>query len=277
MTDSWSSPEWQIRPLIEIAERSLTVLHLAELDLQWADPAQSARSAREWMRQSGFDAAPVNDNNTYRFIGNEWLVPDERPVREHARPIDSSLLVSADLGLVDGISRLKRQPYYFVLQGDKLCGIVTRADLQRPTVNMVLFSLILTSESAINVIIPNYLGPSWFGQLPASRQEKAEMIFSLRVKENTQTTLLECLMLSDRLHLLGKCQPVVSALGFRSKTQFEKWKKQITPVRDNLAHGGTLLHAEPDPVHAIQLFEGIRSFARRLWDVTQADLASAGR
>jgi hypothetical protein len=269
VNDSFSSPKWQIMPLIEIAEHSLTVLQLAELDLQWANPFEPARSVLAWMRRNEFDAAPVIDSDPYSYIGAEWLEPDGRPVKEHARPIDSSTLVSADLGLADGISRLMSRPYYFVLKGDRLCGIVTRADLQRPTVNMVLFSLILAAESAVKVIILDYLGPSWFDHLGAERQEKARDIYDLRVKDNAQVTLLECLMISDRLHLLSKCQPVLSALGFSSKKQFNKWKEQITEVRDNLAHGGTLLHAESDPVRAIQLFEDIRSFAQRIWDVTQ--------
>jgi hypothetical protein len=241
---------------MEIVENSLTVLQLAELDLKRADPARSAEQTCQWMHKNGFDAAPLDEPEPYRFVGASWLEPNGDAVIGQARVIDATLLVSSDLGLADGVSRLKARPYYFVLQRDNLQGIVTRADLQRPAVGMVLFSLILTSEAAANVIIDRCLGRTWIEHLPVKQ-----------VRTNTQVTRLECLMLHDRLHLLGNCDRVVPELGFASSKQFKSWKERLVKLRDNLAHGGGLLHAESDPVQAIQLFEDVRSFAERIWEL----------
>ena len=252
---------------MEIVENSLTVLQLAELDLKRADPARSAGQTCQWMHKNGFDAAPLDEPEPYRFVGASWLEPNGDPVIGQARVIDATLLVSSDLGLADGVSRLKAHPYYFVLQRDNLQGIVTRADLQRPAVGMVLFSLILTSEAAANVIIDRCLGRTWIEHLPVEQRARVDEIFNQRVRTNTQVTRLECLMLHDRLRLLGKCDRVVSELGFASGKQFKSWKERLVNLRDNLAHGGGLLHAESDPVHAIQLFEDVRSFAERIWEL----------
>lgn len=73
--------------------------------------------------------------------------------------------------------------------------------------------------------------------------------------------------LHDRLRLLAKCYRVVSELGFASGKQFRCWKKRLVNLRDNLAHGGGLLHAESDPVDAIELFEDVRSFAETIWEL----------
>lgn len=268
----WPWPQHQLGPLMEIAEQSLTVLQLAELNLQWADPYQSARSAHEWMERNGFDAAPVNQDGTYRYIDRNWvLLGDERTVSEHAKPVDSSILVSAELGLADGISRLKKQPYYFILHGDKLRGIVTRADLQRPAVSMVLFSLILASESAVNVIISDRFGKdeSCLDHLSSSRQKSAMRNFDIRKRTGTDVSMLDCLMLKDRLDLLSKCPTVIESLGFSPETSFEDWQAGIIKVRNSLAHGGTLLHAEEKPVSAIELFEVIRSHTKKIWDIAK--------
>jgi hypothetical protein len=253
---------------MEIVENSLTVLQLAELDLKQADPTQSAEQTCQWMHKHGFDAAPLDEPEPYRFVGASWLEPNGDPVIRQARVIDATLLVSSDLGLADGVSRLKAHPYYFVLQRDNLQGIVTRADLQRPAVGMVLFSLILTSEAAVNVIIDRCMGSTWIEHLPVKQRARVDEIFNQRVRTNTQVTRLECLMLHDRLHLLGKCDRVASELGFASGRQFKSWKERLVNLRDNLAHGGGLLHAESDPVPAIKLFEEVRSFAERIWDLT---------
>jgi hypothetical protein len=269
----WSSREQQLSPLIDIAERSLTVLQLAELNLQWASPAWSASFAHDWMEKNEFDAAPIEGTDPFLFIAR-GLASDESSVSKHAKPIDSSVLVSADLGLADGISRLKKSPYYFVLKGDRLHGIVTRADLQRPAVNMVLFSLILAAESASNIIILKHLGDSWPAYLSDQGRGKAINAFKPRRKTETQVTLLDCLGLPDRLDLLGECQQALTHLGFDSKSSLEEWKKRVRPVRNSLAHGRTLLHAESDPVLAIDLFENIRSFAKKIWDLTKDDYAA---
>lgn len=265
LTNSWSTRELQLAPLMEIVKSSLTVLQLAELDLKLADPAWSAQQTQQWMHRHGFDAAPIDEPEPHRFVAASWLVPNGDPVVLQARPIDATLLVSSDLGLADGVSRLKVHPFYFVLQRDNLQGIITRADLQRPAVGMVIFSLILTSEAASNVIVDRCLGPAWVEHLPAQQQARVNEIFNQRLRTNTEVTMLECLMLHDRLRLLGKCGQVVSDLGFSSSTQFKEWKERLVRLRDNLAHGGGLLQAESDPVRAIELFEDVRSFAERIW------------
>jgi hypothetical protein len=121
-----------------------------------------------------------------------------------------TLLVLSDLGLADGVSRLVSHPYYFIVHGGNIQGIVTRADLQRPAVGMVLFSPILASEAAINTVIGRCLGPSWIERLSAGRQARIRKFYDDRLRTNTEVTMLECLMLRDRLNLLGECHSVVS-------------------------------------------------------------------
>ena len=84
----------------------------------------------------------------------------------------------------------------------------------------------------------------------------------MRLKTNTQVAKLNCVMTHDLLALLQKCPGVVDQLGF-TKTRYRKWKERLRVLRDTLAHGGGLLHAEPDPLGAIQLFEDVRSFAEK--------------
>jgi hypothetical protein len=70
---------------MNIVENSLTVLQLAELVLERASLAWSAKQASEWMRQRGFDAAPLDEPELYRFVGASWLEPNDDPVAGQAR------------------------------------------------------------------------------------------------------------------------------------------------------------------------------------------------
>jgi hypothetical protein len=96
---------------------------------------------------------------------------------------------------------------------------------------------------------------------PAARIE-VEEVYASRLKTNTQVTKLDCVMLHDLLALLRKCPGVVEQLGFTGNS-YKKWKEQLRTLRDTLAHGGGLLHAESDPLRAIQLFEDVRTFAEK--------------
>ena len=263
MNRVWSSSSaTQLGILLKIAEDLLRVTELTETDLQWAKPDWTAKQALHWMLEHGFDAAPIDDPEPYRVVVAKSLRPVDDPVALQAQPLDAALLVSSDLCLADGIMRLKRQQFYFVLQRDQLYGIVTRADLQRPAVSMIIFSLILASEGAMREIISRNLASTWLEKLRPAGREEVEKVYEARLKTNTEVTKIDCLMIHDLLALLSECTAIVEQLGF-TRNQFKKWKEHLRRLRDTLAHGGGLLHAEPDPLCAIQLFEDVRSFAEK--------------
>ena len=263
MNRIWSSSSAaQLGILLQIAENSLRVAELAETDLQWVKPQWTAEQTLNWMQDRGFDAAPIDDPEPYRVVVAQSLRPINHPVSLQAQPLDAALLVSSDLSLADGITRLKRQQFYFVLQRDQLQGIVTRADLQRPAVSMIIFSLILASETAMREITSRNLASVWFEKLRPAAKTEVETVYNNRVKNNTEVTKLDCLMIHDLLALMNECTGIVTQLGF-TKSQFKKWKERLRLLRDTLAHGGGLLHAEPDPMRAVQLFEDVRGFAEK--------------
>lgn len=266
MSTPWaSSREVHLGTLLRIAESSLAVTHLAELDLKKAAPDWTARQTLEWLWGNGFDAAPIDEPEIRRLVVKDVLLPDDEPVIRQAQPMDAAMLVSSDLSLADGVSRLTALPFYFVLKQDQVKGVVTRGDLQRPAVSMVVFGLILAAESAMSVLIERHLGPSWMDGMNGAQRRDVAKIFEDRRRTNTEVTPLECLMLHHRLDLVAHCPDVISALGFTSGKKFKAWKVRLGRLRDTLAHGGGLLHAEPDPLCAIELFKDARSFAEGLW------------
>jgi hypothetical protein len=91
---------------------------------------------------------------------------------------------------------------------------------------------------------------------------EVEEVYEVRRRTNTEVSRLDCVMIHDLLALLYKCTGAIEQLGF-TKSQFGKWKEQLRLLRDTLAHGGGLLHAEPDPLRAIKLFEDVRNFAEK--------------
>jgi CBS domain-containing protein len=253
--------------LIEVAENALTVMHLAAEDLAYVEPDQRPDDALAFLEANGFDAAPVAGDRPDSFVDVVSLRVGAATVEECARSLDAPVLVTSTLGLADGVRLLGEQPYFFVIDGHDLAGIVTRADLQRQSVSMVVLSMILASEMGMNRLIPRYLSEEWMSRLPDESALGLLTMYERRVLANAEISHLDCLMLHQRLDLLRESEDLMLALGGTSRSAFKTWKKRLVALRDVLAHGGGLLHAESDPVRAIDLFDRVRGFAERVWEV----------
>jgi hypothetical protein len=267
--------DWRLGSLVDIAENSLSVLYLAETNLQFIDPSLSVRGAGEWLDSNGFDAAPLAEEKPRRYFSLDQEADRDQQVSEVALPIDAARLVTSTFGLADGVALLAREPYYFVMEGNRLAGIVTRADLQRPAVSMVSLSLILAAEARMGVLIKGWVGTRWASHLTDERRTKLSEILEDRRRRNVEIGLLDSLMLGDRLKLLGKSVPLLSTLGFGDRRAYAEWKEQLGRLRDTLAHGGSLLDEERDPVRAIELFDSVRRFAEKIWAAPDSSEESA--
>jgi len=254
--------------LLDISENSLSVLYLAETDLMYIEPSWSVGQAREWLRSNGFDAAPLAEVKPHRFFSVGVDADDELPVSDVALSIDAARLVTSTLGLADGVALLETEPYYFVMEGSHLAGIVTRADLQRPAVSMVTLSLILAAEARMGVLIEGWVGSDWKRYLTDQRRDKLSEILEDRRRRNVEIGLIDCLMLGDRLKLLGKSVDLIATLGYEL-VAYKRWKEQLGALRDTLAHGGSLLDEEEDPSNAMGLFAAVRGFAESVWYVPE--------
>lgn len=263
--------------LLLIAERSLTVAQLATTDLWCPDESLPVEQVAAEMKTLGFDVAPVGEP-PLRCVALEDLLHAGGIVKEVAIPIDITLLVTWDLALVDGIRLLASRPYYFVLESNRIRGLVTRSDLQRPAVSMVLFSLILATELALRSMIATAYGnDDWKLLLSSARQEKLEEVYASRSENNTQMTRLDCLMLEDTLTLVRKHEEIRQRLGLPSGNQFKDWEERQKHLRNSLAHGSGLLDIWPNPTEAVSGFTAVHEFTKRVWLESAVGPESSGR
>ena len=262
----WTEPrQVLLGSLLDIAENSLSVLHLAETRLQFIDPSTNVQDAKAWLTSNGFDAAPLVEPTPHRYVSVQDDVSVGRLVGDVASPLDPRRLASSSLGLADAVALLADEPFYFVLEGQELMGVVTRADLQRPSVSMVTLAMILAAESRMGELIIGWLGPGRAEYLSEGRSQKATEVLRDRQRGNADLALIDCLMLNDRLDLIGKSPALVAALGYDAQA-FQGWKKELRSLRDTLAHGLSLLDAVENPVDAVTTFNAVRRFAEVVWE-----------
>lgn len=127
----------RLAELGEVASRTLTVtLIMSSNDYRIAADVEAPQAFAD-LAARNFDAAVVEGGDVLRFVLRERLEGCLGTVGDHAGPLTSRELISADTGLTEAIQRLGRQQVLFVLGRGGITGVVTRADLQRPAAAMI--------------------------------------------------------------------------------------------------------------------------------------------
>ena len=258
-----------LESILAIAEGSFHAADLAERDLAYIDPRWRVIEALERMDALNIDVAPLREDPTRRYCVRDELrrTVGSRKVDKVSRVVDIGHLVTGDVGLGEALELLEDRGFLFTIEGGRVTGIITPADVQRTPVSMVVLGVILAAEAGMSRLITTSYGSEdiWLAMLPAQRVAKLESRFVRRTQRNAETQRLDLLMLEDRLTIIAKQKDLREAIGFSARGRFERWAHLLQSTRDQLAHGGSLLDVEPDPTTALQLVRHVREFATAVW------------
>ncbi len=258
--------------VLNLAERALTVRHLlGRAPLHSVPGDEECATAYARLCGLGLDNAILEEGPPHHFVRRSALPGRSGPAREVAEPIDTSMIVAADLPLAALIEMLALRDFVFVLDGAEVSGIVTLADLQNPIIGLYVFGLLVATERACDQLIARYTNRDWKRLVSPARLKKIQEVYNDRVATNTEIDLLACSNLDDRLTMVAGIAQLRSALGWRSKSQADKAAKEIKRVRNSLAHGDTLLSAVPDPRAAVAAIGTVRRLAETAWRLVDDD------
>ncbi len=131
---------------------------------------------------------------------------------------------------------LSNKNFAFVVYGNNITGIITKADINKPPVRIYIFGIISLLEMHLNSWINHYYqNDSWFYKIPEPRMENAKKVYEQRKGENQELTILECLQLCDKRDLLSNSNEFLKTFHF-SKTKFESFLERAEKIRNELAH-----------------------------------------
>jgi hypothetical protein len=114
--------------------------------------------------------------------------------------------------------------------------VIGRAQMQLPPVRMWLFGIITSYEMNLTEMIRMMPVEAWRGSLSAGRLEKAEQLRQARLAIGQHVSLLDCLQLSDKLHIMAADTQLLQQFGFDSKGKAQRVAQDIESLRNNLAH-----------------------------------------
>jgi len=155
------------------------------------------------------------------------------------RPLDDSLLVSADAPLWEFIHTVHEQPYRLVVDKTKIAGIVTWSDLLKVPVFVLAFSLLAELELAMNRrILEHYKDDSWVGLLDTKAQEK---IAFRRRKLDEKNLTLPPIEAADLCH---KAKVLRAMLG--AGRDFDADLEKVLKLRNDVDHVKDMVQGDAD-------------------------------
>lgn len=196
-----------------------------------------SRKAKEELKKMDFDVAGVKENKDGPVIG--YVVADDihdGDFKIYIKKIDQELIISDSTPLAEIFAVLSSRHFSFVIYGNNITGIITRADINKPPVRIYIFGIISLLEMHLNSWINHfYPNNNWFSIVCKRRMDDAKEVYEKRKGNNQELTLLECLQFCDKRDLLKKIDDFLGIFKF-SKSKFETHMGRAETIRNELAH-----------------------------------------
>ena len=163
------------------------------------------------------------------------------------RSVDQSRLAAEQI--MDGrapisvmVHVLTRHEHAFVGTPDRIAGMLSREDLEKPIGRMWLFGIVTLVEfDFIRRIRARWPDDSWTALLSAGRLDKARELQAERARRGLHADLLDCLQLADKGAILIHDPEVLRDWGYRSRQSAKAGLQDIQSLRNHLAHSQAIV------------------------------------
>lgn len=212
-------------------EAGFKVLHIAAFDLKFTAPDSDVSKVLSDAALKDFDSIPVKDGGRVVGVLERKAISTTGRVNGQMRQLNDSILVSADEPLIRFLPTLAQSPYRLVVQGTKICGIVTLSDVAKLPVRLMAFTLVIHLEALLANVIRKECSrdEDWLPHLGAQRT-KLEKRLERRRKQNIHLlSPIEVADLTHKITVVGK---------IRKLPDFDDELRPIVELRNSLAHDG---------------------------------------
>jgi len=210
-----------LQDLRKLFEQSITIKDLAE-PLVSFDTDYPSRQCRSFMQKKAFDVIGVRKEGLVAGYARKSDLHDGK-LGDHFLQFEQKNLCLETTPLTKIFKVLMPSPRVFVLAFGKVCGIITRADLQKAPVRMWLFGLISLIEMQFSRIVREYYSEdSWKTLISSKQLKQAEEWFERHKTRNLTIDLIECLSLKDKFDIIEQNEKLRKRLKLESKKTGEQ-------------------------------------------------------
>jgi len=183
-------------------------------------------------------------------VRSAWKLLNTFSVADLARPsppVDESRIAPEQV--IEGgapisvmVHVLTRHAQAFVRTSDRITGVLSREDLEKPIGRMWLFGIVTLVEfDFIRRIRARWPDDSWAALLSAGRLDKARELQAERARRGQPADLLDCLQLADKGAILIHDPDVLRDWGYISKKSAKAALQDIQSLRNHLAHSQAIV------------------------------------
>lgn len=242
------------RRMSGLLSEGLRVRHISNSGLVTCKSTDKPAEVLSLPHLSEFDQIPILEGN--RIVG----ILERKG--EKQRPLDDSLLVSADEHLAGFIFTLKSQPYRLVVDGTAIKGIVTWSDLLKAPVLLFAYALIAELELLMNGTIRIKYGDDdrWVWELDNDEQKAINKRKRKLEKENL---ILPTIELADFAH---KAKVIHSP--FLDRFDFDIDLAKLVRLRNSVAHVHEVVRSDADLHSFVEQLETATAWTNALSEST---------
>lgn len=251
--------------LLALFEHEIRAEHISE-SLHSCNDTDPAPEAFARMESKGFDVLGIRRESEGRSVMYGYVRRQDLSgglCEQYVRPFTAAELIADATPLVDAMGVLKDQERVFTI-GRTVHGILTRADLQKAPVRLLLFGLVSALETAmLEEIRREYPETAWSQHVSRGRLAAAITLLEQRRQRNEEIDLADCLQLCDKRSILIRSKEHRERLGFPSKRAAEETLVAIERLRDRLAHSQDLVAGSDWPT-VLSLVERMEELVARM-------------
>ena len=223
--------------LRSLFETGITANSIQE-PLKYCFYGEPALKVQAELRRLDFDIAGIRsskDQPILEFVRTASL--QNGNCEEVAESIKAADIIAESTPLIEVLNGLRDRTYFFILNGRQISGIITRADLQKPPVRILIFGIISLLEMHLTFLVRTHFpDEKWRDVLKPKRIENAETILQNRKERNEEIDLTDCLQFADKRDLVLASREMRDHLGLESKKGTQSVLRNIEKIRDKLAH-----------------------------------------
>ncbi len=230
----------RLADLHDSLDDSLLVRHIA-VPLESCGVNDDAKTVRGRMEKMNYDVLGVNENGVIQGYVRRQDLKTGR-CRDYLKQFCPADIIASTTPLIELLPLLRFKTHHFVLERTKLTSLVTRADLQKSPVRMLLFGLASLLEMyLLEMVRICYPCDSFRDKLAPGRVEKAEKLLSLLTVQDEEIDLAGCLKMADKRDLLIQVPGFLEFFALGDGKGAGNRFKEMERLRDKLAHGQDLI------------------------------------
>lgn len=222
----------------------------------------NAADVKHQLLNRDFDFVGIHDDNkvVIGYCSREEL--QEGLIDQYFHPFDLDMLIADSTALCKLFVTLRDRPFAFVLSWNKVCGIVTKWDINKPVIRIYLFGIISLFELHLNYWIDssNPEG-AWAAKVKEERLDAAHKAMQLKKGNNDKLTLLECLQIADKKEILRQTPEFLELFEF-SKASFKSLLEKVETIRNELMHSQNSIIANLDWKDFVDTVMSIEKFLK---------------